>query len=261
MDSLPSEIILHITSCKHAIQRRTIIFLLITFLVLSPEEIVNLQLVSQRLFQITRDNNLWRSQCFESSSWEALRRRRELSAHATNQQPLLRDLRNALAVREPAGSLPVSGVGSQGFKTKANERIRIMANWDPSYPDERIDWYSEFIHRSGPISVSWLQQPQNRESTVHESMEIRGVGTYNPPGDEGTSMVVGPLDDGSICLWDVSRSSDRQGKIVGRSSNILSTMGFSPETQRSRMINTGVIECVSVDNHRKRVYIAVQSGK
>jgi hypothetical protein len=236
--------------------------LLIMFLVLSPGEIVNLQLVSHRLFQITRDNNLWRSQCFESSSWEALRQRREFSARAPTLQPLLRDFTNSLASREPAGSHTAPRVDTRGFKANANERIRIMANWDPSYPDEKIDWYSEFIHRSGPISVSWLQQPQNRESTVHEPMEIRGVGTYNPPGDEGTSIVVGPLDDGSICLWDVSRSSARQGKIIGRSSSsILFTTSFSPDTQRSRMINTGVIECVSVDNHRKRAYVAVQSGK
>ena len=174
----------------------------------------------------------------------------------------MRDFRNALANREPDGSHVAPRVDPQGFKAKANERIRIMANWDPSYPDERIDWYSEFIHRSGPISVSWLQQPWNRESKAHEPIEIRGIGTYNPPSDKGTSMVVGPLDDGSICLWDVSSPSDRQGKIVGRSSpNLLSTTPFSPDAQRSRMINTGVIECVSVDNHRKRVYIAVQSGK
>jgi hypothetical protein len=93
-------------------------------------------------------------------------------------------------------------------------------------------------------------------------MEVRGVGMYSPPGDEDTSMVLGPLDDGSICLWDVSGPSDVQGRIVGRSaSNTLSLFGSSSKSTRSRMINTGVTECVSVNDHLMKVYIAVQSGK
>lgn len=89
---------------------------------------------------------------------------------------------------------------------------------------------------------------------------MRGAGIYNPIGEE-TSVVVAPLDDGSVCLWDVTSNSTNQGRILGRSApNTLSTSGSSSEVLRSRMISTGVTECVSVDSHRKHAFIAVQSG-
>jgi hypothetical protein len=165
------------------------------------------------------------------------------------------------------GSHGVNNKGAKGWdtqtlKAKANERIRIMANWDPSYPEEKINWYQEYIQRCGPISVSYLEQPRNREHSLKEPMEIRGVGVYNPPSNDGASFVVGPLDDGSICLWDVSGRSETYGKIVGRSAkNTISDPGSNPEAARSRMINTGVTECVSIDSCGGRAYIAVQSGK
>ena len=249
-------------SCKNTTQMWKLYGLLTLPLVLNPEEIVNLQLVSHRLFQITRDNNLWRALCFENSSWETLRRRRNCIAASPAQQPLLQNIERALANREPAGSDNTPKVDTQAFKTKANERIRIMANWDPSYPDEKIDWYTEYIHRSAPINISWVQQPLSRESLTYEPMDIQGIGIYNPPGEEGTSIVVGPLEDGSVCLWDVSRCSERQGKIIGRSiSNALTLDGSASGIRRSRIINPGVTECVSVDSHCQKVYIAVQNGK
>jgi hypothetical protein len=156
----------------------------------------------------------------------------------------------------------VPGDHTIGIKYKTNERTRILANWDPSYLDEKVDWYSEFIHRSAPIAVNWLQQPRNRENVDHEPMEIRGAGVYNPPGENEASMLVGPLDDGSICIWDASGPPGQRGRIVSRSAaHTLSPSGSTSDVSRSRMINTGVTECISVDNHSKRAYIAVQCGK
>jgi hypothetical protein len=110
--------------------------------------------------------------------------------------------------------------------------------------------------------VNWLQQPRNDESVDHDAMEIRGAGVYNPPGDNETSMVVGPLDDGSICIWDVSGPPGQRGRIISRSAaNTLSTSGSISDVSRSKMIKTGVTECISVDNHIRRAYIAVQCGK
>jgi hypothetical protein len=145
---------------------------------------------------------------------------------------------------------------------KANERIRILANWDPTYPNEKVDWYSEFIHRQAPIVMNWFQQPRNIESGEQYPMEVRGVGIFNPPSSYGASMLVGPLDDGSICIWDVSGPPGNRGRIIARSAiHTLSTTGSVSDASRSRMINTGVTECISVDNHQKRAYIAVQCGK
>jgi len=66
---------------------------------------------------------------------------------------------------------------------------------------------------------------------------------YTQPGEPTSSLAVGPLDDGSICLWDVSGEKGRKGKILARSrSGILSV---DPNAQneagrRSKMISTGV---------------------
>jgi hypothetical protein len=156
----------------------------------------------------------------------------------------------------------VPGNDAVDVRAKINERTRILANWDPSYPGEKVDWYSEFIHRSAPIAVNWLQQPRNGGTVDHDPMEIRGAGVYDPPGDEETSMVVGPLDDGSICIWDVSGPPGQRGRIVSRSAaHTLSTSGSTSDVSRSKMINTGVTECISVDSYSKRAYIAVQCGK
>jgi hypothetical protein len=77
----------------------------------------------------------------------------------------------------------------------------------------------------------------------------------------GTMLAVSPLDDGSICLWDVKGTRNKAGSILATSkSDILFIDGpGSQNTRRSKRVDTGVTECVSVDNHRHRAYFAVQS--
>ncbi|MCJ1480816.1 hypothetical protein MMC06_000971 [Schaereria dolodes] len=144
------------------------------------------------------------------------------------------------------------------------ERIRAMANWDPSYPLETVDWYGEYIARHGPISMSWLQQPMGPTDTVEESREIGGLG-YIHNGNK----VVAPLDDGSVCLWDIGyedTTGTRRGAILGRSKPGLLSVNpaYNPHGsgQASGMANkwSDVVECVSVDNTRKKAYFAVRSG-
>jgi hypothetical protein len=139
-----------------------------------------------------------------------------------------------------------------------------LANWDPSYPDEKVHWYDEYVARNAPISTSWLQQPRNRESTEHEYMEIRGMGVYTQSGHSKSSVVVAPLDDGSICLWDINGSQGQKGSIIARSKSGLISVDPYPQSgpeRRSKKISTGVTECVSIDSARKRAFFAVQSGK
>jgi hypothetical protein len=138
-----------------------------------------------------------------------------------------------------------------------------MANWDPSYPKEKVNWYDEYISRHAPISTSWLQQPWNRESAEHEYLEIRGMGLYTASGDSDSSLVVGPLDDGSVCIWDIAGARSRKGSIIARSnSRILFPPGVTPTDPKGQLntISTGVTECVSIDNVRKRAYVAVHNG-
>lgn len=149
------------------------------------------------------------------------------------------------------------------MKEKSNEKIRIMANWDPSYPTEKVNWYDEYIARNAPISTSWMQQPRDRESAGHEYLEARGMAVYRPPGEADATLVVAPLDDGSLCLWDINGTNDRKGAIVGRSRSGILSVDKNPkhgETRRSKMISTGVTECISIDSAQKRAYVAVQSG-
>jgi hypothetical protein len=139
-----------------------------------------------------------------------------------------------------------------------------MANWDPSYPNEEVHWYDEYIARNAPISTSWMQQPRNRESAEHEYLEARGMAVYRPPGEADATLIVAPLDDGSLCLWDINGTRGRKGAIVGRSKSGILSVDKNPQPEdgrRSKMISTGVTECISIDSAQNRAYVAVQSGK
>jgi hypothetical protein len=225
-----------------------------------------LQHVSKRFLDLGRDDTLWREQCFNSSSFLTnLRRRQQLIASEPTQESRFRDLARALANGNGLGDsrLFQPREEARDLKARSNEKIRIMANWDPSYPEEKVQWYDEYIARNAPISISWLQQPRNRESPEHEYLEVRGMGIYTPPGEEDATLVVGPLDDGSVCLWDISGRKGRKGSIIARSKSGL--ISGDPASQigtgkHSKLISTGVTECVSVDSSRKRAFFAVQHG-
>ncbi|TGO89086.1 hypothetical protein BPOR_0126g00170 [Botrytis porri] len=247
MDHLPSEIVLNITSY------------------LEPSDIVKLQFVSKRYLELGRDNTLWREQCFTHSSFlERLRRRQELISTETEDNSGMRDLAIALATNNGTGDsrLHKARHEARDLKVQSIERVRILANWDPSYPNERVKWYDEYIARNAPISTSWVQQPRHRESAGHEHLEVRGMALYTPMGETKTTMVVAPLDDGSICIWDISPDAPKKGSIIARSKSGILSVDENPKDLRSRskMISTGVTECISVDSTLKRAYVAVQSG-
>ncbi|KAH6669332.1 hypothetical protein B0J14DRAFT_117059 [Halenospora varia] len=247
METLPSEIVFQIARF------------------LDPLDFVTLQLVCKRFLTLGRDNSFWREQCFEHSTFlKSLRKRRELLAEHSEQENHLRDLARALASGNGIGDSRLAGPRAEArdLKELSNEKKRIMANWDPSYPEEKVCWYDEYISRNAPISTSWLQQPRNRESAEHEHMEARGMGLYTESGDSISTLIVAPLDDGSVCVWDIAGRESRKGSIIARSKpGILSAESIllSRSKHHLKMVNTGVTECVSVDDSRKRAYIAVQN--
>ena len=110
--------------------------------------------------------------------------------------------------------------------------------------------------------MNWLKAP------------IAGTGFQTVPEAKGLGLlsnsrqlkVVSPLDDGSVCLWDISHQgrdpSSRGSSFLRSAASILSVDGhiFETVTTKAKAISTGVVECVSVDSFRETAYIAVQSG-
>jgi len=260
LDTLPSEIVLNITQCKQVPCSASM--RLNKCLVLPPFEIVNLQYVSKKLLQLCRDDALWREESFQASSFlEKIRRRRELITETTEDLRFT-DLARALAQNngQQHSRLLQPQEEARNFKAQSNEKIRLRANWDPSFPNEKVNWYDEYIARNAPISTSWFEQPRNRESAEKEYLEVRGMALYTP--EPGNTMIVAPLDDGSIVIWDLGGTHSRKGSIVARSKAGLISMDTDPQTpgrERSKMISTGVTECIAVDSVTRRAYVAVQS--
>ncbi|KAL6794948.1 hypothetical protein GGI42DRAFT_131604 [Trichoderma sp. SZMC 28013] len=257
-DELPDEIVLQILSY------------------LDPLHITRLQLVSRKLQKLCLDDELWKRRCFEESPWyQYLKNRRRLFSSSESEDQS-RD-GTALGDPEASGSTSVDGQKTilDGEKNSDEpskpqrrsqrwQELQDMANWDPTFPNERVSWYSEYIQRNGPTCVNWLQTPRIRDRGYEAMMEARGLELYYPyDGNDGVGamLAVSPLDDGSICLWDVKGTRGKAGSILATSkSDILFIDGpGSINTRRSKRVDTGVTECVSVDNHRHRAYFAVQS--
>lgn len=145
---------------------------------------------------------------------------------------------------------------------------RAASNWEPAYPGERVDWYNEYVARHAPLSISWLQQPADDSHKIIENIEPRGLGLLRKDEED---IVIAPLDDGSVCLWNIGQDDavpdDKDGRIMTRSKpGLLSVTGPTGTTwqgvekSRAKMTSTGVVECVSIDKIRNKAYFAVQSG-
>ncbi|KAI7367398.1 hypothetical protein KC354_g3467 [Hortaea werneckii] len=255
MDRLPEEVILHI----------------ITYLPF-PENLA-LQAVSSRFLTLARDDTIWKQEAFTHSRAEALRRRQQL---LDAQDARLAELRNAVTalpgsdltawdVSQLRGSPQPRAASDPHAEAKA-QRQRAFANWEPAFPDERLDYYDEFIRRHAPISVGWLDLPKAQQNADREEVrEATGIGTLNDPDSGSVRNLVAPLDDGSICIWDVSRRSTVDygggGKLLGQSTPGLLT-GQPPNAMAEShniMTETGAMECVSIDNDARKGYFAVQS--
>ncbi|KAI6816966.1 hypothetical protein KC342_g15236 [Hortaea werneckii] len=237
MDRLPEEVILHI----------------ITYLTF-PENLA-LQAVSSRFLTLARDDTIWKQETFTHSRAEALRRLTALPGS---------DL-TAWDVSQLRGSPQPRAASDPHAEAKA-QRQRAFANWEPAFPDERLDYYDEFIRRHAPISVGWLDLPKaQRNADREEVREATGIGTLNDSDSGSVRHLIAPLDDGSICIWDVSRRSTVDygggGKLLGQSTPGLLTGQPANATAESHniMTETGAVECVSIDNDARKGYFAVQS--
>ncbi|KAH7156223.1 hypothetical protein EDB81DRAFT_381322 [Dactylonectria macrodidyma] len=249
-DELPDEILIQIVSY------------------LEPHHVPTLQLVSRKLRDVCLDPELWKGHCFDRSPWYHLlqnRRRFDVASVPSSSRRGPQKLQNeGLDSTQGVHGLPTPMQGqSLRQHRKHLQYLQDLANWDPSFPSERVSWYDEYIQRQGPTCVNWLEAPLVKERRSRQLIEVRGMALYNPNnGDDGlgTLLAVSPLDDGSVCLWDVNGSRGKRGGIVGTSASeiLFNDRRGNDNNQRSKRIDTGVTECVSVDNNGHRAFFAVQ---
>jgi hypothetical protein len=186
---------------------------------------------------------LWRYKCFEKAPSGA--------AINVNRPETIANLTGAL------GGLSLSDNPSQAPTSsqrgiRPSKRARNVAAWDLTSSAEQIDWYSEYISRHAPLSITW------QVDKSPNAQEIRGVALH-----EQSRKVVGCLEDGSVCVWDIQDRpfSRRQFKELNRSApGILfeghSTLGES-STKSERLSFKGVVESLSVDSLRDKAFCAV----
>lgn len=147
-----------------------------------------------------------------------------------------------------------------------SEKVKAASEWDSSFEGEHVDWYSEYIARHGPMSLSWVQQPTfaNEGSQRRHPHEIKGMGLLKDWSSDRQNKIVAPLEDGSVCIWDLNhshcaQSQSTKGKILGTSDpGILipnPRRGSQPSKAPLEFVNLG--EGVSVDSFQKRAYLAV----
>ncbi|KAH7138409.1 hypothetical protein B0J11DRAFT_14668 [Dendryphion nanum] len=246
---LPNEILLHIVSF------------------LDPSELVILQYVSSQFLRLSRDNSLWKQLCFEHSVAERRRRRLKITQ---NMDPRLAELVRAadniagtFSTTVPDSSIPSSEMQVQ--RNEAKKQSTLLANWDPTYAQEKVNWYQDFIQRHGPYSISWFQTARHGHQDDNLHREATGCGILFD--DTGMAdKLIAPLEDGSVSIWDARGDQGRRGRILARS-----TIGMLPDkgpdldldsriTQSSvAMTETGAVECVSIDSRQKKGFFAVQN--
>ncbi|OAX85395.1 hypothetical protein ACJ72_00244 [Emergomyces africanus] len=242
---------------------------------IGPHELSSLQSVSRRLFDICCDNSIWRQHCYESSN-------HKLQDHNTlfnGQRPNANNQDGVIDVL-PTGPTQTSNITEYSEPFHADSEVSYdirtsppsssASQWDPSYAGEEVDWYSEYIARNAPMSVQWLQEPYaagTKDDDAIIQREVKGMGLMKDRSYGGSDKIIGPLDDGTLCLWDLNRStmSERstRGKIIGTSARGALTTdwlrradaGSSSKATNLDFISIG--ECVSVDSFRQSAYVAV----
>lgn len=227
-----------------------------------------LQHVSRQFFALSRDNNLWKSLCFTHSVAE--RRRRRL-AIAEEIDPRLAEL--ITAANNISNTFDTSihnpfapSAESQLARNRERKWEALRSNWDPSYPEERINWYQDFIQRHAPHNVSWFQDAGN-DQEEDEGLRYEATGAGILFGGNGLAdKLVAPMEDGSISIWDARTGSDKMGRVIARSAiGLLPNRGpdLDRDTRLSQsqaiMTETGAVECVSIDSRLKKGFFSVQN--
>lgn len=152
-------------------------------------------------------------------------------------------------------------------RDEGKERIRALANWDPGFPEERINYYEEYIQRHADVCVSWFEGVKDGVGgDEREDREITGVGILYGQGGKVAQRVIGAMDDGSVGVWEFGKGEMR-GRLEGRTrSCFLTGLGGVGDreqnltTTKALMTETGAVECVSVDSGTGKGYFGVMNS-
>lgn len=149
----------------------------------------------------------------------------------------------------------------QAYRLAVEEEKRALANWDPSYESEKVNFYQEFIHRHAPIKLSWYEGMSGTPRSQEELREATGVGVlYGPQGN--ADKLYAPLDDGSIGVWDATPADDYGRHPIAARMLSKTSPGFLTAQRSGGPIvrETGVVESVSIDREQQRGFFAVDNG-
>ena len=232
-------------------------------------------MVSRSFFGVARDGKLWKQFCFQNSHIKFWEKHINFLSKTPLPIPEPRALelqrRVARSITGAANSRRDDGGGNSSAHQKVSKartkHRRSTADWDPSYPSEKADWYEEYVARHASLSTHWLQQPSTGSGVAKEKHEARGISLKkNGYGN----IVVAPLDDGSVCLWNVRQDDDvahvENGRVLARSEPGLLTNKISEGNtgkcialSKSHFAGPGSVDCVSIDRTSNKAYFAWQS--
>lgn len=235
---------------------------------LDVSNLVRCRKISRRFRELGSDQNLWKLECFAHSRAESKRRRQLLLAGQDSSLAALRNAVNDLSPRDIIATSAVPQLPAPG----TGQRARALANWEPSYPGEAIDYYQDYVRRHAKIApIGWLNVHSQERSDSQVAPEATGIGVLRRASSGGVDHVVAPLDNGSIAIWNLGQQGvgDRsgRGRLLGRSAvGRLSGQESQPNNNqalaasKSLMTEVGAVECVSIDSDLKRGYFAVQNA-
>ncbi|KAL1896872.1 hypothetical protein Sste5346_004506 [Sporothrix stenoceras] len=238
LEQLPTELILQIISY------------------LEDDDIVAVQSTCRHLRAVCRDGGFWRARCFNESRLASTLRRKKWRHPAHQQQP----------------------------QSSRARRIEIRAAWNDVFDNgEPISWYDEHVQRNTKIATNWFELPRRHDGhrllDNADVLEVCGMALYRPQGakeganvsdeeDDDTDnanrlegipslLAVAPLEDGSVCIWDINGTITRCGAIVQQSAPGLLFAGVESSENEKLVFN--VTECVAVDSPRSLAYFAIQN--
>lgn len=249
---------------------------------LDEKTLTTLQLVSRSFRDICRDDRLWKSRCFDESKFYfnflyrqmVLQSQIDRAKATSEQQSTPFPGQTAATTLQPAANLLALGCSAHDRTPVWAEKLRglraigrtqVRANWDPSYPGEPISWYDEYIQRYARTVTNWFQNPYRNGATKGLLNEVRGLALYAPEGIRGEFrrdplFAVSPLEDGTVCLFDINGTQTSRGAISGKSApGVLFPHGYDPARARRESRINSVTECVAVDSQSSKAFFAVQS--